>query len=144
MQLCRCISHQHHQSGSTHQRVFRPFNPGTISGWWVRSGDQSTTCWRTCYHFSLLAAWLHLGHDKIPRPWRPLVVVPTIFFCLSLLSASVTALLADHVLPALVSMPAFLIISSRDSFRVTTSHAFDALNSSTNDESGSCSWLDLP
>ncbi|KAH3706606.1 hypothetical protein DPMN_065994 [Dreissena polymorpha] len=59
-------------------------------------------------------------------------------FCLSLLSAWVTAWLADHFLPVLVSMPAFLILSSLDSFRVTTSRAFDALNSSTNYESGSC------
>ena len=63
--------------------------------------------------------------------------------CRSLFSARSTAWLAEF-LHVRVSMPAFLIKSSVDCFRVTTSLPLATLNSSTIEVNGSISWLVLP
>ena len=81
---------------------------------------------------------------SMPRPWRPVCVVPMTSFNFSWLSASWSAWKADHFLPVLTSMPAFRTLLSLDCFRVVTSQALATLNSSTSEEIGSCNWFDLP
>ena len=64
--------------------------------------------------------------------------------CHNLRSAWETAWLADHFLHVRVSMPAFLIKSCVDCFRVTASLPLVTLNSSTIEVNVSFSWLVLP
>ena len=93
---------------------------------------------------SVFPAELHSVVLELPSPCLPHAVMPTMSLCWSLLLACSTAWLADHFLPVLVSIPALRIEPSCDCLSVITSRVLSTLNSSTKDDSGSCSGLVRP
>jgi len=93
---------------------------------------------------SVWLAWLHRSVLVAPMPCRPTAVTPTMSLCMKELSAWMTVSVADNFLPVRVTIPASPICSSGESLRISTSLVFAVLNSSTSEESGSCSLLVFP
>ena len=89
-------------------------------------------------------AWLQRSVFEAPTPWRPTAVTPTMSWWRSMLSAWLTDSVTDHFLPVRVTIPASRISSSGEFLSVNTNLVFAVLNSSTSEESGSCSRLPFP
>ena len=79
----------------------------------------------------------------VQMPCLPTATVLTISLCPDLLSASETALEADHFRPVLTWTSAVLTLSSLDYICIITRRVLLTLNSSIIDVNGSCNFADL-
>jgi len=81
---------------------------------WCISSDLLNFCC-TILRLSWLSALFHRGCCPCPGTSRPLLVAPSMTWCCRLLSACSTALVTDHFLPVLTSIPALLTFLSSES-----------------------------
>ncbi|KAH3711824.1 hypothetical protein DPMN_071498 [Dreissena polymorpha] len=101
----------------------------------VSSSVDRTSPW-TILLFSVVDAALQLPNPKLPD-----VVVPTMYLCMSLHCASLTALSALHFRHGLTFTRAPLTFSSALSHNIMTCLTLVTLKSSVREDSGSCSFL---
>ena len=78
------------------------------------SSDLLISCC-TILRLSWLSALFHRGCCPCPSTSRPLLVAASMTWCCRLLSACSTALVTDHFLPVLTSIPALLTFLSSES-----------------------------
>ena len=88
-------------------------------------------------------AMIQLALVEQPRPHLPWATHPTMSAWCRQSSASLSALLAEHLWPVLTSMSAWRTLASWLSRSVMACCVFVALYSSTTDVTGSCSLLPL-